>query len=181
MSNLNIYKEKVIPYFKKEFAVKNDLAVPIIEKIIINAGIGSKIIDNPQFLEKAKADLTKITGQAPKITKSKQAISGFKLKKGAPTGLVVTLRRKKMVDFFIKLVNIIFPRIRDFRGVKKTALDNFGNLNIGISEHTVFPEIRPDQVEKPFSLQINIVTNAKNKKQAKVLFKQLGIIFADRR
>ena len=177
MSNLNIYKEKVIPYFKKEFGIKNDLAVPKIEKIVINAGIGSQITDNPKFLETAIADLTKITGQLPKITRSKKAISGFKLKEGAPTGLVVTLRRKKMNDFFEKLINVVFPRIRDFRGVKKTALDNFGNLNIGISEHTVFPEIKPDQIEKSFSLQVNIVTNAKAKKQAEALFKQLGIIF----
>ncbi len=177
MLNLNTYKEKVIPYFKKEFGIKNDLAVPVIEKIIVNAGIGKEVTNDPKFLETALSDLAKITGQLPKVSKSKKAISGFKLREGAPTGLVVTLRRKKMDDFFTKLVNVVFPRIRDFRGVKNTALDDFGNLNIGISEHTVFLEIKPDQVTKPFSFQVNIVTNTKDKKQAKALFEQLGIIF----
>lgn len=178
MTNIrDIYSKKVIPYFKKEFGYKNNLAIPKIEKIVVNTGIGSQVAADPKFLEKAKSDLAKICGQVPKISKSKKAISGFKLRKGDPSGLVVTLRKKKMDDFFTKLINIILPRIRDFRGVKKTALDDFGNLNIGILEHTAFPEIKSDQVVKPFSLQVNIITNTKDRKEAGELFKLLGVIF----
>jgi len=176
----DIYQKKVIPYFRKKLGFRNNLAIPKIEKIVINAGIGKKLIENRNFLEIAAVDLAKISGQKPKIIKSKRAISGFKLKKGAEVGLMVTLRGKRMNDFLIKLINIVFPRIRDFKGIKETALDQSGNLNIGIAEQIVFPEIKQDQLVKAHSFQINIVTNAKDKNQAKKLFQQLGFIFAQK-
>jgi len=180
MKNIQeIYQNKIISHFKKDLGYTNDLEVPRIEKIIVNTGVGKKVIEDPKFLEIAISDLSQICGQKPKVVKSKKAISGFKLKKGAPTGLVVTLRRKRMFDFLEKLINIVLPRIRDFRGLKKGAVDNFGNLNIGISDMTVFPEIKPDQVIKSFSLQINIVTTAKNSKNAKELLKSYGFIFQE--
>ena len=178
MANLRqIYQKNIIPKLKDELKLKNQLAVPQVEKIIINSGIGKEATSDPKFLEIATADLAKICGQKPKIIKAMKAISGFKLKIGAPVGLVVTLRKKRMYDFLDKLINIVFPRIRDFRGVKKSALDKFGNLNLGLSEHIAFPEIKPEQVLKPFGMQINIVTKAKNRREALALFKALGIIF----
>lgn len=171
------YNNQVIPHFNKKFDYDNALAVPKIQKVVINAGIGKEIIANPKFLDQAISEIAKITGQLPKIAKSKRAISGFKLRAGMPIGLVVTLRRKKMYHFLDKLINVVFPRIRDFRGVNKSALDDYGNLNIGIIEQTVFPEIKPEDITKTFGFQINIVTSGKNQKEAKALFEQLGIIF----
>jgi large subunit ribosomal protein L5 len=172
-----IYNKKVIDYFKENFGYKNILAIPKIEKVVVNTGIGREQSMNPKFIETAAIDIAKITGQKPKITRSSKAISGFKLRKGIPVGLVVTMRGKKMDDFLTRLINIVLPRIRDFRGLKVKALDNYGNLNIGISEHTVFPEVKAEQVVKPFGLQINIVSSAKNRKEALELFTQIGFIF----
>jgi large subunit ribosomal protein L5 len=172
-----IYNKKIRDYFKENFGYKNILSIPHITKIVVNTGIGKELSVNPKFLETAISEIAEITGQKPKITKSTKAISGFKLRKGMATGLVVTMRGKKMYDFLNRLINITLPRIRDFRGIKSSSLDKSGNLNIGISEHIVFPEIKADQVVKPFGLQINIVANSDNRKEAKKLFEQLGFIF----
>lgn len=172
-----IYNKKIRDYFRNNFGYKNTLSIPKVVKIVVNSGIGREQSSNPKFIETAQIDIADITGQKPKITKSTKAISGFKLRKGMPVGLVVTLRGKRMYDFLNRLINIILPRIRDFRGIKNKALDKYGNLNIGISEHIVFPEIKSDKVVKPFGLQINIVSNAKNRKEALKLFEQLGFIF----
>jgi len=171
------FQKEIIPDFKKNFGYKNNLAVPKVTKVIVNVGIGRMMSEDSKSLEPIILDLSHITGQKPKVAKSTKAISGFKLRKGMPVGLVVTLRGKRMYNFMDKIINIVLPRIRDFRGVKPSALDQGFNLNLGIREQIVFPEIKPDQVVKTFGLQINFVTNAKNREEAESLFRQLGIIF----
>jgi len=173
-----IYQKKIIPYFKKKYHYQNKMAIPAIYKIIVNVGVGKNVSADPKFLEIALKEISQITGQKPKITKSSRAISGFNLKIGAPVGLVVTLRKKRMEEFLEKLINIVLPRIRDFRGLKLKAIDKSGNLNIGIVEHTVFPEVKQDQVVKPVSLQINIVSSVANVNEAKDLYEQYGFIFS---
>ena len=157
-------KEKII----ESFPNKNKLALPRIEKIIINIGAG-KVTEDPKYIEKVSTDLKKISGQVPIKTKSKKSISGFKIRQGLSIGLKVTLRGKRMKDFLSRLINITLPRIRDFRGVKQSAVTKEGNVNIGIREHTVFPEIKHDEIEKVFGLQINIVTTAKSGEEAKIV------------
>lgn len=171
-----INKKDLIKNLKKEFPGKNIHALPKVEKIIVNVGCG-KTTSDPKYIEKVTKDLKIITGQIPIETRAKKAISGFKIRKNLPIGLKVTLRGKRMEDFLTRLINITFPRIRDFRGIKKSAVTGGGNINIGIHEHVVFPEIRHDQIEKVFSLQINIVTSAKSDKEAKKLFSAYGAIF----
>jgi large subunit ribosomal protein L5 len=174
------YTKVVIPELKKELKIKNSLAVPKIQSVVINVGIGSYITksggkDFSQITENLKL----ITGQKPIIKKSKQAISNFKLRKGMPVGLKCTLRGKRMYDFITRLVNISLPRIRDFQGISVKSFDGQGNYNIGIKEHTIFPEINVDDVSKTHGLEISIVTNAKNDYKGYKLLKHLGFPFKD--
>lgn len=168
--------KEVIKKLTKEFPDSNIHALPKIDKVVVNVGCG-QVTSDPKYLEKVTKDLKLITGQIPIQTKAKKAISGFKIRKNLPIGLKVTLRGKRMEDFISRLINITLPRIRDFRGIKKSAITSDGNINIGIREHVVFPEVRADQVEKVFSLQINIVTTAKSKQEAKKLLTAYGAIF----
>lgn len=171
--------KEIAPKLKKEMELKNILAVPKVEKIVINTGIG-RTLDNPKLLEGIISDLTLICGQKPIITPARKAISGFKIKKGDAVGLKVTLRGNRMYDFLEKLINITMPRIRDFRGVKVESLDKNGNLNFGVKEHTIFPEMKGEKIQTPFGLQVTIVTTAKNPKQAQKLFESLGMIFEEK-
>jgi len=171
-----IGKKNLIENLKKEFPKRNVHAFPRVEKIVVNVGCG-KVTSDPKYIEKISRDLKIITGQTPVETKAKKAISGFKIRKNLPIGLKVTLRGKRMEDFLARLINITFPRIRDFRGIKKSAVTAEGNINIGIREQTVFPEIKHDQVEKVFSLQINIVTTAKTSRDAQKLLRAYGAVF----
>src|SRR4030066_2021851 len=164
-----ISKEGLIKNLKKEFPRNNIHALPRVEKIVVNVGCG-KVTSDPKYIEKVSRDLKIITGQIPLETRAKKAISGFKIRKNLPIGLKVTLRGKRMEDFLARLINITLPRIRDFRGIKKSAVTSEGNINIGIHEHVVFPEIKHDQIENVFSLQINIVTSAKSTREARKLF-----------
>lgn len=173
---INIYREDAITEFKNKFGYKNHLAIPKIKKISINIGVG-KAVSDPKILKDLKNDLTKITGQLPVPTKAKKSISGFKLRQGEVIGLKVTLRKKRMYDFLEKLVNIVLPRIRDFRGVSETCFDEMGNYNMGIREQIVFPEIDYDKVVQVHPLQITIVTTAKNSNDAKKLLSLLGFPF----
>lgn len=175
------YKEKyykeILPALQKELGIKNINAVPKITKIVVNAGLGSMYTagnkDFTEFTENFKA----ITGQAPVIKKSKKAISNFKLREGLPNGVMVTLRGERMYDFLNKLVNIVFPRIRDFRGISKKAFDGHGNYSVGIKEHTVFPEINPDDLIKVHGLQVCINTTAKTDEDALALLTAFGFPF----
>jgi len=171
-----LYKEQIIPQMRKEFGYKNDLAVPKIEKVVVNVGVGSKSLVNPKFIDEVKEGLMAICGQMPVKTHAKKSISGFKVKKGATVGLKVTLRKARMYDFLDKLINITLPRIRDFRGLDpKSFVD--GTYNIGIKEHTAFPEAKYESVEKIFGVQVTIVTTAKTAEEAKKLLTLFGFPF----
>lgn len=154
----------------------HSLAIPRVTKIIVNIGVG-KATEDKQLVELAKHELSKITGQISQETVAKKAISAFKLRKGMPIGCKVTLRGKNMNNFLFKLINTVLPRIRDFRGIKIKNFDQHGNLNIGIREYLIFPEINFDEMKKNFGIGINIFTTAKNTEQAKLLFENYGLIF----
>lgn len=173
------YKKEVIPSLKKTFGIKNDFAVPKIVKVVVNVGIGKYLsnlspTDKEKILEQLKKAVSLITGQWPAETKAKKSISGFKVRKGSVVGLKVTLRRKRMYDFLDRLVKIVLPRVRDFRGLLLKNFDQNGNLNIGLKEATVFPEVALLEIARHFGLEITIVVQAKNREQAVELFKQLG-------
>jgi large subunit ribosomal protein L5 len=177
------YQKKVIPEMKKEFGYKNDLAVPRIEKVVINTGIGRILLNTDpsqreKTIEEISSDLALITGQKPLVTKSKKSISAFKLRKGMPVGLKVTLRRSRMFDFLDRLINIVIPRMRDFQGISRKSIDKNGNLTLGIKEHIIFPEIQPEKSKRIFGLEITIVTSAKTKEEAIRLFELIGFPLA---
>ncbi len=170
------YIKEIIPQMKEKFGYKNDLAVPKLEKVTLNVGIPSAKRDE-KFLELVENTLTRISGQKPVFTKAKKAISAFKIRQGNIVGAKVTLRGERMYDFVDKLVNIALPRVRDFRGIKKTAVDKQGNLNIGFKEHIAFPEIDPNEVEVIHGLEVAVTTTAKDYEQGFELLKLLGFPF----
>ncbi len=157
---------------------KGILKIPKIEKMVVNVGIG-RLSQQPNFEDKVLPELTKeialITGQKPAITKAKKSISGFKVREGQAVGLKVTLRHRRMSDFLERLIKIVLPRLRDFRGIDLKSVDSGGNLTIGLREQMVFPEINPEISKVDFGLEISIVSNAKNKEEAVTLYRLLGI------
>lgn len=161
---------------QKELGIKNKMAMPKLVKIVINIGVKNAVADKKN-MEVANIALTQITGQKPKVTKAKKSISTFKLREGDAIGLVVTLRGKRMEDFFIKLVDVILPRLKDFHGVKTTSFDSRGNYTLGLSEYSVFPEIDPGKIDRIQGLEIGIIMNAKNKKEGFELLKAKGMPF----
>lgn len=167
------YKKEVVAKMKEEFSLKSVFEVPKIEKVIINVGIGKFLKDQSQVDEIEEA-LRAIAGQKPVFSKARVSIAGFKVREGMNVGINVTLRGERMWSFLDKLVNVALPRIRDFRGIKKSAVDQGGNLNIGIKEHLVFPEIVPEKVKNIFSLQVTVVSSAKNKEQGEKLYRLMG-------
>lgn len=160
----------------KEFDIKNVMAAPKLSKIVVNVGTGDAS-KNKEATAKLVDDLATITGQKPKTTKARVSIAGFNLRLGMNVGLVVTLRGKRMYDFYEKLVKITLPRLRDFRGVPLKSFDEAGNYTLGILEHTVFPEIDLAKVTSPHGMEITIVTNTKNKEQSKRLLELMGMPF----
>ena len=178
MSNLKKeYITSVIPKLKKEFEYTNVHQIPKLVKIQVSCGLGLNA-QNRTILQKATEEIRLITGQHPILTKAKNSIAGFKIREGMPLGLTVTLRGVKMYAFLEKFIKLVLPRIRDFRGLKPTNFDKFGNYNLGISEQLVFPEIDYDSVEQRRGFNITIVTTAKNSKEAFYLLKELGLPFA---
>jgi large subunit ribosomal protein L5 len=167
------YKEEVVAEIKKEFKLKNDFEVPKIVKVVVNTGVGKFLKDSNQVKEIVDA-ITLITGQKPVMTKAKKSIAGFKTREGLEIGVTVSLRGKRMWDFLNILVGAAIPRIRDFQGIKETSVDQNGNLNVGIKEHLIFPEILPEQVKNIFSLQVNIVTDSHGREKGLMLFRKLG-------
>lgn len=159
-----------------KFGYKNVLAVPRIEKIVVNMGVGEAANDN-KILEKAMEELTTIVGQKPIIRRAKKAISNFKLKKGSAVGLKVTLRRERMYEFLDRLVNVALPRIRDFRGVSGDSFDQGGNYSLGIHEQIIFPEIEYDKTELTQGMDITICTSARTEEEARELLKLFGMPF----
>jgi large subunit ribosomal protein L5 len=172
----NTFEKEIVKKVKEELGLKNSMAVPRIKKIVVNTSTQDFLTDKKN-MEKAAEDLMTITGQKPKIAKAKVSIATFKLREGDKVGLVVTMRGKRMYDFFEKLVKIVFPRVRDFAGVSEKWLDGHGNLSVGFAENTVFPEIDPGKVDKIRSLQVTIVTNAGDNKKAKALLTAMGMPF----
>ena len=171
------YKSTVVENLTKKFGYTSVMQVPYVDKIVINMGCGDAIA-NPKSLDDAVAELAQITGQKPVITKAKKSIANFKLREGAPIGCKVTLRKERMYEFLDKLVSISLPRVRDFRGVSKTAFDGRGNYTLGVKEQIIFPEINFDKVNKVRGMDIVIVTTANTNEEAKALLEELGMPFA---
>lgn len=170
------YLADIRPKLKEEFGLTNFLAVPKISKIVINMGIGEGK-DNQGVLEKAGQAFSQLAGQKAVVTHARKSISTFKLTKGAPIGLMVTLRGEKMYAFFEKLVSMVLPKVRDFKGVSENSFDSTGNFNLGLREQTLFPEVDYKNIDKIRGLQITINTTAKNRQQAKKLLELLGMPF----
>lgn len=173
---LEQYKQDITPKLIDKFGYKNIMQVPKIDKVIINVGVG-EAIQNPKAMDGAVNDLIAISGQKPVITKAKKSIAGFKLREGMPIGCKVTLRGERMYDFLYRLINIVLPRVRDFRGVSPQAFDGRGNYSLGIKEQTIFPEIDYDKIDKIRGLEVVIVTTAKTDEEARELLKNMGMPF----
>lgn len=174
------FQKEIAPELKKQLKLKNINAVPKLAKIVINVGIGKMLAGGKDFSDVEK-NVTMLAGQKPVIAKAKKAISNFKLRQGMPVGIHVTLRGQRMYDFVYKFVNVVLPRTRDFRGVSPRSFDGKGNYSIAIKEHTVFPEINPDDIIKQHGLQLTFVTTAKNNDDALILFKTLGFPFQEKK
>lgn len=170
------YKDIIVSEMKSKFGYKNDLAVPKLEKVVVAVGLSQGLKD-PKFLEIVEDTLKKITGQKPVKTKAKKSISNFKIRKGMPVGMIVTLRGSRMYDFVDKLISVALPRVRDFRGLSPKFLDKAGNLSIGFRENICFPEVKSDEIEKIHGLQVTIKTTAKNQEEGLEFLKLLGFPF----
>lgn len=173
------YKKVAVAEMKKSRGYKCDIQIPKIEKVVVNVCVGSSP-DVKQALEDAEKDLILITGQKPMRTKSKKSISNFKLRQGQEIGLKVTLRRARMYEFLDRLIKMSLPRIRDFRGVSPRAFDGRGNYTLGVTDHTIFPEIELDKVKRNMGMDITIVTTANTNEEAKELLTLLGMPFSDK-
>jgi large subunit ribosomal protein L5 len=170
------YLKEVVPQLMKTFGYKNVMQVPRLEKVTLNMGLG-EAVQNIKILDSAVEELSLIAGQKAVITKAKRSIAVYKLREGMPIGVMVTLRRDRMLDFFDKLVNVDLPRVRDFRGVSGKAFDGRGNYSLGIREQIIFPEINLDKIDKVKGLNISIVTTAKTDEEGKELLRLLGMPF----
>ena len=175
---LEKYQNEIIPEMTKKFGIKNVMAVPRLEKIVVNMGVGEAINDQ-KIIEKAAEDLAMITGQKPIIRHSKAAISNFKLKLNAPIGCKVTLRRGKMYEFLDRLLNVTLPRIRDFNGVSKKSFDKEGNYTLGLKEQAIFPEIDAGRITHTQGMDITLVFNSKSKEETYELLCLMGMPFAN--
>jgi large subunit ribosomal protein L5 len=163
-----IYNKEVVPALVKQFGYKSTMQVPRISKIVLNMGVGEAIADK-KILENAVADMQKIAGQKPVITKAKKSIAIWKIRTGYPLGCMVTLRQERMYEFFDRLVSIALPRVRDFRGVSGRSFDGRGNFNMGVKEQIIFPEIEYDKIDSLRGMNITIATTAKSDAEAKAL------------
>ncbi|MFO0923364.1 MAG: 50S ribosomal protein L5 [Pirellulales bacterium] len=170
------YLNVIRPKLAEQLNIGNPMAIPAIEKITINMGVGSAMQDKKN-LDYAADLMTEIAGQKPVLTISRNSIAGFKLREGVPIGCKVTLRRARMYEFLDRLISIVLPRVRDFRGISRTAFDGHGNYSLGLSESLVFPELNPDKFTKPQGMNITIVTSAPNNEQAFALLEQFGLPF----
>jgi len=171
------YKKEIVPALKKQLAIKNPMAVPKVEKVVVNMGI-AEAKDDRSLIDMFSAELETITGQKPSLCSAKKSISGFKLRKGQIIGLKVTLRGRRMYDFLERLFGLVLPRLRDFRGLSPEKFDQSANYSIGLPEQTVFPEIDIDKVKRIKSLQATIVTSTKSKEAATALLKLMGLPFS---
>jgi large subunit ribosomal protein L5 len=170
------YQTEFVPALQEQLGLKNVMQVPQIKKVVINIGMG-EAMDNPKALDAAVSDLQQITGQKPVITKARTSIAAFKLREGRSIGVKVTLRGERMWAFVDRLLNIVLPRVRDFRGVPRDAFDGRGNYTLGLREQLIFPEIEYDKIDKIRGMEITIVTSAKNDEQAARMLEMLGMPF----
>jgi large subunit ribosomal protein L5 len=170
------YKKEVVPALMKEFELKNVMAVPRLEKVVINMGMG-EATQNAKVLDPAVAELTQITGQKPIVTKAKKSIAAFKVREGMPIGAMVTLRGDRMYEFLDRLMNVALPRVRDFRGVSTKSFDGRGNYTLGLRDQLIFPEIDYAKVDKQKGMNVTIVTTASSDDQARSLLKAMGMPF----
>jgi large subunit ribosomal protein L5 len=175
---LEKYKKEIISILQEELSIENKMAVPRLEKIVINMGVGYAI-QNIKLLDAAKTELSLISGQWPAIGRAKRSISSFKLRKGQPIACYVTLRGQRMYEFFDRLVNIVLPRVRDFRGVTRQSFDGHGNFTLGMKDQLVFPEIDYTKVDRPRGMNIVIVTSSQSDEEAYGLLKKLGMPFSE--
>jgi large subunit ribosomal protein L5 len=173
---LDYYRQECVPRMMQEFRYQSPMQVPRLEKIIINMGLG-EAIQNIKLLESATQELAAITGQRPVVTRAKRSIAAFKLREGMPIGCMVTLRKGRMYDFFDKLVNVVLPRVRDFRGVSDRSFDGRGNYTLGVREQIIFTEIDYDKIDKIKGMNITIVTTAPTDEEGKHLLGLLGLPF----
>jgi len=173
---MDFYENEVRPSLIRKFKYKNVMQVPKLEKIVINMGLG-EAIQNIKVLDSAANDIMLISGQKPVITKAKKSIASFKLRAGMPVGCVVTLRRERMYEFFQKLVTIVLPRVRDFKGISSKSFDGRGNYTIGLREQIIFPEIDYDKVDKVRGMNITIGTSANSDEEAHELLRLMGMPF----
>ena len=163
-----LYRDTIVPELIKKFGYKTVMQVPRITKITLNMGVGEAVNDK-KYVDNAVADMTKIAGQKPSITRTRKAIANFKIRENMPIGCMVTLRGERMYDFLDRLITIAFPRVRDFRGVSGRAFDGRGNYNIGLKEQIIFPEIEYDKIDALRGMNISITTTAKTDEEAKAL------------
>ncbi len=171
-----VYQKEIAPKLSEQYKYKSPMQIPRLSKIILNMGLG-EAIQNIKILDSAAEELAQISGQKPVITRARQSIAAFKLRKGMPIGCMATLRGDRMYEFFDKLVNVTLPRVRDFRGVSPKALDGRGNYTLGIKEHIIFPEIDYDKIDKIKGMNITIVTTAKTDDEARSLLSLMGMPF----
>lgn len=176
---LEQYRIDILPQLKQELRLDNDLAVPRLERIVVNAGIGKLLTAAPKNLENYIQALKKITGQQPIASTAKKAISGFKVREGQIVGLKVTLRGQRMYEFLDKLINVALPRSRDFRGLSRKGFDGHGNYSLGLKEHLVFPEMAGEDISGIFGLEVTMVTSADRDEEAYQLLKKFGFPFKD--
>jgi large subunit ribosomal protein L5 len=170
------YREKIVPQLIKDLGLANPMQVPRIEKITVNMGVGEAVADR-KIMDAAIADLTKITGQKPLVTKSRKSIASFKLRQGLAIGCKVTLRGARMYEFLDRLINIAIPRIRDFRGVSPRSFDGRGNYTLGVKEQIIFPEIQYDQIDQLRGMDITITTTARDDRQGRALLEAFNFPF----
>jgi len=173
------YKEEITKKLKEQFEYENVMAIPKVDKITINAGVGEAVSDR-KALDVVADSLATITGQRPVLTKARKSISNFKLREGMPIGAKVTLRGKRMYEFLDRFINLALPRTRDFQGVPDKSFDGRGNYNLGVQEHIIFPEINSDNVDRIHGFQITVVTTAETDEEAYALLKELGMPFRKR-
>lgn len=171
-----LYKKEILPELKKELEIKNTMAVPRLLKVSINVGYGRHTKDK-EYIQSILSNLTMISGQKPSLAKAKKAISAFKIRKDMEIGVKVTLRGQRMYDFVEKLVNVYFPRVRDFRGISEKSIDRNGNLTVGFKEIMAFPEVDSQDMDNTHGLEISIATTAKDKKSGLALFRKLNFPF----
>jgi len=172
-----LYKDQVVPTLQREFNYGNPMEIPRLQKITLNIGMG-EARENARSLDAASADIATITGQKPVITRATKSIANFRLREGMPIGVMVTLRGRRMYEFYDRLVNAALPRIRDFRGCPVKAFDGRGNYSLGVREQLIFPEIDYDRIDRIRGMQININTSARNDEEGKRLLELLGMPFA---